>query len=264
MRLMNVAALVLAASVLAFAQRPAFEVASVKQNTIGGQPDGVTPRRSGDLVMFHNTQLYTLIFYAYHLTGNYQLVGFVGFGNDPGSWFDVEARTGVPATDDQVRLMMQSLLEDRFKLKIHRETRQLPGYELAVGSGKAKLTPFQEGAMKAIVIEGRTMNPPPPGVCGTSVWSDGAHLACHAVGVDKIIGNVSNELKGPVADRTGLMGTYDLHLVYVPESLRLNPNTEPGPSLAQALQEQLGLTLQKGTGPVEVIVIDHIEKPSEN
>ena len=82
--------------------------------------------------------------------------------------------------------------------------------------------------------------------------------------MEKIIANFSNELKGPVADRTGFSGTYELHLVYVPEYLRLNPNQQPGPSLEKALQDDLGLALKKGNAPVEVLVIDHIEKPSEN
>src|SRR4051812_40738836 len=111
------------------------------------------------------------------------------------------------------------------------------------------MTPFQKGAMKPIVIEGRTMNPPPQGVCGTTLWTDGAHLVCHAVGMDKIIANVSNELKGRVADRTGLTGTYDLHLIYVQEQMRLKPDQQPGPSLERALQDDLGLTLKKGTAP---------------
>jgi uncharacterized protein (TIGR03435 family) len=213
--------------------------------------------------MFHNTQPVSLVYYAYHLNANYELVGYLR-PPDSWSWVDVEARAGADATDDEVRLMMQSLLEDRFKLKVHREMRNVPAYELSLTGARAKLTPFQEGAMKPVVIEGRTMNPPPQGVCGTSLWNDGAHLVCHAVGMDKIIASVSGELQGPVADRTGLTGTYDLHLIYLPERTRLNPDQQPGPSLEESLQHDLGLTLKKGTAPIEVLVIDHMEKPSEN
>lgn len=71
----------------AFAQRPEFEVASVKVNTKGGDIDTV-PRRSGDLVMMHNTQVYSMIFYAYHLTEAYQLAGFVLFTPNEWNWFD--------------------------------------------------------------------------------------------------------------------------------------------------------------------------------
>jgi uncharacterized protein (TIGR03435 family) len=260
MRLMKVAVLVLAAGTLALAQRPAFDVASVKVNTANGSIDGATPHRSGDLVMFHNTQPYSLIFYAYHLTANYQIAGYTPLP-EPWNWYDVDARTGGAATDDEVRLMMQSLLEDRFKLKIHRETRDMPVYELAIAKDKATLTPSREGAMKAIAIEGTSYPPPAVGICVAGSWNDGTHVICHGAGMDKIVAVLSNQLKAPVVDRTALTGTYDLHVRFDP---RTNPNTDPGPSLGEAIQQELGLTLQKGTGPVEVIVIDHMEKPSEN
>jgi uncharacterized protein (TIGR03435 family) len=82
--------------------------------------------------------------------------------------------------------------------------------------------------------------------------------------MDKIAAQASGELRAPVVDRTGLNGTYDLHLRYVQAYRRLNPESEPGPSIVQAFQEELGLKLQKGSGPVEVFVIEHMEKPSEN
>jgi uncharacterized protein (TIGR03435 family) len=260
MRLMKVAVLVLAAGAIALAQRPQFEVASVKLNTANGQIDGATPQRSGDLVMFHNTQPYSLIFYAYHLTASYQIAGYTPLP-EPWNWFDVDARTGRAATDDEVRLMVQSLLEDRFKLRIHRETRDVPAYELTIVKGKASLTPFREGAVKAITIEGKSYPPPPVGTCLAGSWNDGTHVICHGAGMDKITAQVSHLLKAPAVDRTALTGAYDVHFHFDP---RVNPDIEPGPSLAQALQEELGLTLQKGTAPVEVIVIDHMEKPSEN
>jgi uncharacterized protein (TIGR03435 family) len=259
MRLMNVAWLVLLAGVMAAAQRPAFEVASVKVNTTNGQIDA-EPRRSGNLVSFHNTQPYSLIFYAYHLKASDQLVGYTRLP-EPYNWFDVDARTGGAATDDEVRLMVQSLLEDRFKLKVHRETRDLPQYELAIGKGKPTLTPFREGAMRAVTIEGKSYPLPPAGTCLAGAWNDGTHDICHAAGIDKLVALLSNNLKAPVVDRTGLKGTYDVHFHFDP---RVSPDIEPGPSLEQALQEELGLTLQKGTGPGEVIVIDHMEKPSDN
>jgi uncharacterized protein (TIGR03435 family) len=245
---------------LAFAQRPKFEVASVRPNTTNGQPSGATPQRSGDLVMFHNTQPFSLIYYAYHLKGNYELVGYTP-PPDTWSWVDVDARAGADATDDQVRLMVQSLLEDRFKLKIHRETKDFPGYQLSIATGKAKLTPSSEVPMK-VTIDGRTFTPGPG--CGTAGMRDGSHTICRAATMETIAAQLSNSLKAPVVDRTGLTGTYDLHLRYIPDERALDPNMEPGPSLTRALQEDFGLTLKKGTAPVEVLVIDHMEKPSEN
>jgi uncharacterized protein (TIGR03435 family) len=263
--ILRVVGVILTAVVTVSAQADAglkFEVASVKQNKDGGQMSGLTPLRSGDLVVFHNTQLYTLIYYAYHLTGSYQMVGFQGYGNDPASWFDVEARTGVAATDDQVRQMMRSVLEDRFKLKTHRETRNLPAYELVPGKGKPALAPASDKPM-SVTIEGRTFTQL-DGACGTSSWTDGNHMVCHGAGMDKITDQLRSLLKSPLVDRTGLTGTYDLHLRYVPDERALDPSIEPGPSLAKAIQEDLGLVLQKATAPVEVLVIDHVEKLSEN
>src|SRR5438105_1287842 len=134
-----------------FAQRPEFEVASVKRNTTNGPMDATTPRRSGDLVVFHNTQPYSLIYYAYHVTASYQIVSYTPFP-DGWNWYDVEARAGGTADDDQIRLMMQSLLEDRFKLKIHRETRDVLGYQLVIAKGRPRLTP-SSGTMR-VTIEG--------------------------------------------------------------------------------------------------------------
>jgi uncharacterized protein (TIGR03435 family) len=68
----------------------------------------------------------------------------------------------------------------------------------------------------------------------------------------------------PVLDRTGLMGTYDVHIRYLPDGQIPDADIDTAPTLAQAIQEELGLRLEKGKGPVEVLVIDHIEKPSEN
>ncbi|HVW08029.1 MAG TPA: M56 family metallopeptidase [Bryobacteraceae bacterium] len=135
------AAGILAPHWIAFAQRPEFEVASVKRNVNNGQMD-VTPRRSGDLIIMHNIQPYSVIYYAYHLQGSYQMVGYQRLP-DGWNWYDIDARAGAGATEDQVRLMFQSLLEDRFKLKVRRETRDVPEYELVV-KGKTKLTTSSE------------------------------------------------------------------------------------------------------------------------
>jgi uncharacterized protein (TIGR03435 family) len=158
--------------------------------------------------------------------------------------------------------MFQSLLEDRFKLKVHRETRDIPEYELSIARGKPKLTPATDEPMK-VTIEGKSWNQA-PGRCGTSGWSDGLRIVCHAVRMEQIVAEVSGALRAPVADRTGLTGTYDLNIRYAPDDAKADAYAEPGPSLARALQEELGLKLERGKGRVEVIVADHMEKPSEN
>jgi uncharacterized protein (TIGR03435 family) len=236
-------------------------VASVKQNTTNGPSDMRGPRRSGESVTMHNTQLYSLIYYAYHLNGSYQMAGFTRLP-DGWNWYDIEARTGAPATDDQVRLMFQSLLEDRFKLKVHREMRDIPEYILTIAKGKVKLGAPREGPM-TVTIEGKSF-PVRVGACSTTMWVEGAHLICHAAAMDKIVAELSGTLQSPVADHTGLTATYDLNVLYLPDNRQLDPDAPPSPPLPQAIQEELGLKLEKGKGPVEVLVIDHIEKPSPN
>jgi uncharacterized protein (TIGR03435 family) len=249
------------ASAQAPSSKPTFEVASVKQNTANGPSDLVRPRRSGGLVVMHNTQLYSVIYYAYHLNGKYQMVGFTSLP-DGWNWYDIEARTGASATDDQIRLMFQSLLEDRFNLKVHRETRDIPEYKLMIAKGKPKLQSSRDGPMK-LIIEGRSFTQR-TGTCDTSSWVEGLHTVCHAANMATIAGHFSNLLGAPIADQTGLKGTYDMNFLHIPEDRQLAPDAPPGPSLAAAIQEELGLKLKKTKGPVEVIVIDHLEKPSEN
>jgi uncharacterized protein (TIGR03435 family) len=249
------------ASAQSLISKPTFEVASVKQNTVNGPSDMRGPRRSGDLVVMHNTQLYSVIYYAYHLNGKYQMVGFTPLP-DSWNWYDIEARAGASATDDQVRLMFQSLLEDRFNLKVHRETRDIPEYELMIAKGKPKLRSSRDGPMKS-TIEGKSFTQR-AGTCGTSSWLEGLHTICHAADMATLARHFSSLLGVPVADQTGLKGTYDLSFLHIPEDRQLAPDAPPGPSLATAIQEELGLELKKTKGPVEVIVIDHLEKPSEN
>ena len=242
---------------IAFAQRLEFDVASIKQNLIDGPP-GFKPQRSGGLVTMHNAQLSAVFYYAYNLTGDYQVVGFPRQFD----WYDIDARTNDNATEEQIRLMFQSLLEDRFKLKVHRETRDVTAYELMISNGKSKLTPAHDGEMPA-TIEGRTFNVH-PGLCMTTLWREGAHFTCHAATMDKIVAELSGLLHAPVVDRTRLTGTYDVNLLFLPNDRVLQPDAPPAPTLEEAIRQELGFTLKKGKTPTEVIVVDHLEKPSAN
>ncbi len=257
------AALALAPHWVAFAQRTEFEVASVKPNTQNGQIDGV-PRRSGTLITMHNTRAFSMVFYAYHLTANWQVVGYDKLADSVGyGWFDLDARTPEGATDDQVRLMMQSLLEDRFKLKAHRETRELPEYELTLGKDRPKLAEADDAPTKSFTIEERTL-PVNAGRCASTLWLSGTHTTCHAATMATIADQIGGSLQAPIADHTGLSGKYDVHMRFASESqMQRNPDID-APPLAEAVDVDLGLKLVKGKGPVEVLVIDHMEMPSGN
>ena len=150
--------------------------------------------------------------------------------------------------------MVQALLIERFHLKMHHETRDLPAYAMTVAKGGVKLKPStHEGGemhLAAGKFEGR----------GVSIAEIDAPLATQP------------EIRRPVLDKTGLTGKYDYVLQWVPET---GANAAPGgeknatpdasgPSLFTALQEQLGLKLEPTKAPADVVVIDHIEMPSEN
>jgi uncharacterized protein (TIGR03435 family) len=249
---------------IAFAQRLEFAVASVKVHPGPGQIDSA-PHRSGDLVTMHNTRVYTALYWAWHLHGAYQVVGYpdtaVGM-----EWYDFDARIGRDATDDEVRLMMQSLLEDRFKLKVHHETREVPEFELTMPKGKHKLKPSDSKEPLSVTIENRTY-PQRAGRCDTTLWLDGAHMVCHSAPIEQIAATLGAQLRSPVADRTGISGTYDLHIRFARTNGKVPAEADPDnppPTLEQAVQEELGLKLEKGKGAVEVLVIDHLEKPSGN
>ena len=238
-----------------------FEVASVKINKDNAPGDIKAPRRSGNSVIMHNTLIPSVIRYAYHLNGSYQIAGYKDPSEDS-RWVDIEARAAANATEDQIRMMFQSLLEDRFKLKVHHETRPIPEYELSIAKGKAKLTSAQEADM-SLTIEGRTF-PARAGVCSTTLWREGNHIVCHAAGMEALTSQLSGLLQSPVIDHTGLTGKYDLNVLYLPDNRKLEADAPPAPLLEDAVQENLGLKLQKVKGSVEVLVIDHLEKPSEN
>ena len=158
--------------------------------------------------------------------------------------------------------MFQSLLEHRFKLEIHRETRDLPLYELTIAKGKSRLTPSSDAQM-SLTVEGKHWNQQ-QGTCGVSMWLEGAHLVCHAASMDKILPYIIAELHAPLVDRTGLTGTYDLNVRYVPDGATMRVDTEAGPSFLQAFPDDTGIKLEKGKGPVEVMTIDRMGRPSEN
>jgi bla regulator protein blaR1 len=156
---------------------------------------------------------------------------------------------------EQVELMEQSLLADRFKLKVHFETREMPVYTLVVAKDGPKLTPAKDGESSKISTLGN---------------EQGSEMTATAVTLDDFA--KSPLLTGPagvrpVLDQTGLNGAYDFTLKWKSELLDSNAANGTGvdsPSIFTAIQEQLGLRLVPSNAPVEVIVVDQIERPSAN
>ncbi len=174
--------------------------------------------------------------------------------------WDVEAKSD-PAIDAQLRgidsasareqkqHMLQALLADRFALKVHEETRQLPIYALVVAKGGPRFQPSK--------INGTTIN---NGNAYIRVTGSDHTVALLAEQLSRALGRV-------VIDRTGLDGRFELSLKWTPDDAAAPSsaaNADAGPSIFTAIQEQLGLKLESGKGPVPILVVDHIETPSEN
>jgi len=253
--------------------RPEFEVASIRPHASGDNKAFVQALQ-GRLVM-QNFSLKQLILFAYDVPSN-QVSGVQGWMDS--IRYDIQATTDSKMTVKQVEgPMLQTLLEERFQLKMHRETMERPVYELTVDKGGVKMQPSKEGSCTSYFMDSPPPVPEPN--APRPVYCDFPHLAGDGtnwtlegagVSVGKLVITLARSgLDRPVVDKTGLSGGFDLHLKWAAEPPPGNP--EPGTmddpaglSIFTALKEQLGLRLESTKGPVDVLVIDHVEKPSEN
>jgi uncharacterized protein (TIGR03435 family) len=231
-------------------QKPEFEVASVKSNKSLEANISLnrTPGGGFDAV---NVPLQMLITFAYDVR-DHQLFGAP-------AWlvaerYDVHAKPPAeesrsPASDEfrLVKLRLQNLLADRFKLAVHRDTRQMPEYALVVSRNGSKLQLWKEGDERGPQIIGR-----------------GGSVTCWKVNMRTFAEDLSRRLGRTVVDTTGLNGDYNFRLQYQPDQPGSVTADLPGPALRDALEEQIGLKLESRRGPVEVLVIEHIERPSAN
>jgi uncharacterized protein (TIGR03435 family) len=191
--------------------------------------------------------------------------------------FEIDAKSdGHPDILMMQGPMMQAILEDRFKLKIHRETRQGPVYELALGKGSPKLKPLPEGSCTPPAV-GRPLPPLAADQkrCRNIVNPRGA-VDLEGGTLSMLAGLLGMALDRPVIDKTGIPNLFEIHLVFAPDdSAAPRPApADPGgpaavrapdtPGIFEAIQEQLGLKLVTAKGPVDVLVIDHVERPSAN
>jgi uncharacterized protein (TIGR03435 family) len=280
-----------------------FDVASVKQNKSGGRlssnvslapGDGLPTPLSGGLFSATNYQLVFYVAFAYNLTVDQTTRLASQLPPWAGGRFDIEARAEGNPTRDQMRLMMQSLLADRFKLVVHHETKQGPIYALVLarpGKTGPQLQPHvDDGSCSGASTAPGAVTPKPasssadgPPVCSVGLIyrppsSPGRERAgARNVTIDQLANLITiigakggPRLDGPVVDRTGLGGTFDFTIEFAPqvdEPLPAGSDFQPdpsGPTFLEALQEQLGLKLESQAGPIDILVIDHVEQPSEN
>lgn len=264
----------LRAQVPAQAPLPSFEVASIKVNKSGEPGGGFRPRGSQLVVV--NYTLFDIIRNAYGLQGN-QILGGPAWITAASERFDITAKATEGTKPDQMLLMVQQLLADRFKLRLHQETRELPIFALVMARDDRRLGPQMKPAafdcttLRAALARGERPTLPPRAdkpSCGAQTRL--GHFLVGGYPMSDIARNLSAFVGGrPVVDRTGLTGIYDFELTWTPDQLppappgqTLPPADPNGPSLFTAVQEQLGLRLQATTGPVEVLVIDNAERPT--
>jgi uncharacterized protein (TIGR03435 family) len=238
---------------------PQFEVASIKPSK-SADLGGTWRVAPGGRFTGENIPLKFLLTTAYHLKES-QISGI------PSGWtesekYDIIAKGEGNPTQEQMIAMLQGLLADRFKLKYHQVTKEMPVYALVTAKGGIKLRESREGSC---VVPGADVPPVapgqrPPDFCGT-FFARGSQIDGTRIAMAQFIVALDTQLDRPIVDKTGLAGAWDVHLVWGPDD---SPDNDAGPSIYTALQEQLGLRLEATKGAVPVLVIDHIERPSEN
>jgi uncharacterized protein (TIGR03435 family) len=251
-----------------------FEVSSVRPSN-DAQGTALVQATPGRLTLSH-ISLQRLLVFAYGIQ-DYHLVGEPSWGKS--SQYDLIAKASTGTSVAKMEgPMLQALLEDRFKMKLHRETRALPLYELLVAKSGPKLHPSEKGSCTPYVTGSQPAIAPAPGepqplYCGFHRTGSDVSPILNGKGVsmDELATNLARSyntaLGRNIIDKTGLPGTFDIHLTWTndPGSMEAaSSSTADDASIFAALQEQLGLKLQSARGPVEVLVIDHIEEPSQN
>jgi uncharacterized protein (TIGR03435 family) len=259
-------------------QKPlAFDVASIKLNSSGGVAKEIGPAPDGH---FHatNSPARDLIAFGYGVSQDGAAVRIVGAPR----WvdderYDVNAKVTGAWTPEQMREMVRTMLTDRCRLVAHRETRDMPTYSLVMASDRStglRRSQVDQSACDARRAAIRRREPVPPPVPGAApICGSGQTIPGTITGVGFSIESLSTSLgrfvDRVVANNTRLDGLWDFELRWTPEQLSPVPpgapaiNVDPnGPSIFTALQEQLGLKLESTRGPVDIVVIDHVERPT--
>jgi uncharacterized protein (TIGR03435 family) len=272
-----------------------FEVASVRESRSGGQTTSNFPLDRGNVyhptggVLFATNQSFvTLLIFSYKIHIS-EFRG--GLMRRLPSWavtdkFDINARAeSENPTKDDVRLMMQSLLEDRFKLKVHREKQQMPIlglYLIKPGKTGPQLKPHSPASSCSAPLTPPVAATPAakmvglwPPVCGDGKEARVSKYVLREGGRDMTMSAIADWLDGsgesdrPILDQTGLNGTFDFILEFDPESLGREgissvPREDSGPTFGEAMKEQLGLQVKKQDGSISIFVVDNVEYPSAN
>jgi uncharacterized protein (TIGR03435 family) len=255
------------------ASAPAYEydIASIKQSGPigGGDTSGFGMQYTPDGFTASHFPLKALIISAFGV-GLDRISGMPGWSDS--EMYDIEAKMDSSTADklkilspDELRIarqqMLQALLMNRFKLTFHRESKELPVFFLVVAKNGPIVRESKPNESSTSEIKGLDGQPLPKGAnqMRMELGADGTiQLTALGASIKTLLGTLSGQLGRPVIDRTNLTGNYDISLKWAPEQ------DSNGPSLQTAVQDQLGLKLESGKGPIEIIVIDHLERPSKN
>ena len=258
-------ALATAASVMprwiVFAQtpRPAFDVAAIKRNLAETNGHSMTfAARPGGRLQVVNNATSNLIYNAYGIAP-YQLIGAPDWVAS--ERYDIDARGAATATQKEIMLMLQTLLADRFAMKARFETRQMSAYILTVAKAGPKLT--FSSPENCVPRDSSKPNPDATNLCGNNLLSREAGWKATRISMQGVVGALSMALRHPVIDQTGIKGTFDVSMKWTDDPAQADTPDAP-PPLPTALREALGLDVKMGRGAVDVLVIDHIERPTVN
>jgi uncharacterized protein (TIGR03435 family) len=235
-----------------FAQ-PHFDVASVKPSEERGMMY-VRPLPGGRLVVNAPARLMLMNAYGVQFS---QLAGAPDWLNSE-TW-SVDARAEGNPTRDQLMLMLRSLLEERFHLKAHHESREMPVYALTVAKNGPKLPAPNPEACTTPVPGKPEPTAPPCGRVRISMSPQGVLMEGGTAAISELTRVLAIPLSRPVVDHTGLGGAYDIRLLFTEDA-----SDASSTGIFTAIQEQLGLKLESVKAPIDVLVIDHIERPTIN
>ena len=233
------------------APRPVFEVASVKK--LAQRVDGVSPSTAGATFYRPNATVAALILYAYNIR-DYELIGGPGWMRS--DLFEINARASTEAADSEKRLMVQSLLADRFTLAIRRDTQEMSYSALVLARSDGRLGPnFTDCPDPNVKV------PPPRPPRGGALWV----VTCGTMADLAQIASLN--LRTPVVDKTGVTGRWHVEVAFIdtrrPPSVAAPADIDPNlTEMRTAFQELLGLKLESARGPVDVLVVESVEQPT--
>lgn len=258
----------------AAADSPVFEAASVKPSpapepgqVVFGKMNGGPGSKDPTRIDYQRLSIDILVARAYGMN-QWQL-----FGPD---WtkrgqFDIVAKLPPGTTKEQFQAMLRNLLAERFKVQVHRETKELTGYSLTVGKSGPKLKPHVDAPALADEDKSRRtgFTLPKTGADGYPILTKEVNMASmdgksrkrwDNADIGELAETLSSYLRSPVTDDTGLHGKYDIDLYWLSQTSGAQSDSDTGPDLFAAVHQQLGLKLEKKKMPVETLVIDHAER----